>query len=288
MNKNHVGLLIDAENMSYRYIEKIMQKISSYIDKEKEAAPERDTKLTHKLAFANWHEHTTEDWVNILKQNGIKQKHSSSNSVGKNASDISLVIYTMDAVFNKGIDTFIIATCDSDFTELAYKLTEYGKKVIICGNPSTSMSLKNSGEDYWEVDICVGKSKRIALDDLKPHSKSKYDKPVVAKDYDVSLTSKTEKKVDLKDKKALSNLAKFVYNSSIENTGEARVDMSYIYAEMRRIARTNNQEIDYKKMRFRKLKPFLESLKVFKFSSTDKGDTITYFVEAKKDRKYSK
>lgn len=273
MNKNHIGLLIDAENMSYRYIEKIMEKINSYVIAENEKNPELETRLTHKLAFANWYEHTTDDWLAVLKTNGIKQKHSSSHSVGKNASDISLVIYTMDAVFSKGIDTFIIATCDSDFTELAYKLTEYGKKVIICGNKTTSTSLKNSGQDYWEVDICSGKPERLTQKDLKS-----------PKDYHISLTSATEAKTDLKDKTELSNLAKHVYNQAVLNTGEKRVDMSYIYAEMRKVAQTSNRIVDYKKQRFGKLKPFIESLKVFKFSSQDKGSTVTYFVELKTNK----
>ena len=266
MEKNHIGLLIDAENMSYRYVERIIEKINEYVKDE----DNKNTKLTHKLAFANWYENTTEEWLSVLKTNGIKQKHSSSHSVGKNASDISLVIYAMDAVFNKGIDTFIIATCDSDFTELAYRLTEYGKKVIVCGNKSTSLSLKNSGEDFWEVDICVDSTHRIRKEDLKQNNQ-----------YQITLNAKNEKKGLLKDKEALAGVAKIVYERAVGQDTEKRVDMSYIYSEMKKVAINQNMKIDYKQMRFGKLKPFLKSLNIFKFSQTDKGDTITYYVELK-------
>lgn len=266
MEKNYIGLLIDAENMSYRYIEKIMGKIAKYV--EENTKENQKTKLTHKLAFANWYENTTDEWLSVLKQNGIKQKHSSSNSVGKNASDISLVIYAMDAVFNKGIDTFIIVTCDSDFTELAYRLTEYGKKVIICGNESTSQSLKNSGEDFWEVRI-------------SPENKRDSKINEGLKSRQTTLISKNDKKEVLKDYKEIEKIARYVYKNAIGNDSEDRIDMSYIYAEMKRVGLSNNHIIDYKKLRFQKLKPFLKKLGIFKFSQIDKGDTITHYVQLK-------
>ena len=291
MVKNNIALLIDAENMSFRYINKIIEKIEAYQNQEK--LNEVVTKITHKIAFANWYENTTEDWSNVLKVNAITQEHSSSNSVGKNATDISLVIYTMDAVFNKDIDTFILATCDSDFTELAYKLTEYGKNVIICGNKTTSLSLKNAGSDYWEVDICQGaklndKPTNIKDDTIKTptnlkHSKEKgTNKNLKHQDFHISLTSKNDVKELIKDKKELARIATYVFNRA--NSGSAKpdkIDMSYVYSEMQKVAIQENGKVNYKELRFKKLQPFLKSLNIFKFSKKDKQSTVTYYVELK-------
>lgn len=242
MTIKKVALLIDAENVSFRYIPILMKKIKYYLKEN----PEQQ--LTHKLAFANWIESDRPEWEKELKENGIKQKHTPAYSKGKNGADISLVIYAMEAVFKEDIDTFILMTTDSDFTDLAYKLTEYGKKVIICGNDNTSISLKNSGESYWE------------------------------------LTIKNKEKVKEEKSKTLLDLQKtFAIESFkfLKKEDSHLVDMSLVYSRMVDLSKERKINIDYKKTGHKKLRDFFVHLNIFNFESKLINNSNTYFVSLK-------
>ncbi|HYQ80969.1 MAG TPA: NYN domain-containing protein, partial [Anaeromyxobacteraceae bacterium] len=57
-----------------------------------------------------------------------------STRAGKNAADVRLVIDALELAYRREhIDTFVIASGDSDFCPLAYKLREIGRTVIGMG-----------------------------------------------------------------------------------------------------------------------------------------------------------
>lgn len=262
MERNNIGLFIDVENISHLNIKCIIDRISKYISKEKETNP--NIKITHKLAFADWSKQSTLGWLEAIKEYGIKQKHTTAFSTGKNASDISIVIYAMDAVFNKNIDTFIIATGDSDFTELSFKLKEYGKNVFICGGKETSLSLRNSGDEFWLFDDikCL---KNDNTEILKPLEKRKNKKNRTILDDNILEIAKET----------------FQENISINNGYPKKLDISFIYNKMKIKSSELGFSFDYKTYGFKKLKDLFLNLDIFKLSSENKGRSIIYYVEMK-------
>lgn len=248
MEKDKMALLIDAENVSFRYIPKIMTMLDNYLK-------DNPTKIvTHKLGFANWQLCLNDDWEKALKENAIKQKHTPSYSKGKNGTDISLVIYAMEAAFTKDIETFVIVTGDSDFTDLVYKLIELGKNVIVCGDSNIATSLRNAGNEFWEII---------------PDKKTQEEK---------ARKRASQNAKALSDKNVVKTIAEKAYYNKLRKS-EKCVDMSVVYSEMLEIAKENNRKIDYKQLGHKKLKSFFESLRAFDVIAIDKKTTITYMLK---------
>lgn len=259
MNKEKVALLIDAENISYRYIKPIISMTEKYLEENQEK------QLTHKLAFANWQESLNSNWEKELKENAIKQKHTPTYSKGKNGTDISLVIYAMEASFTKDISTFILVTGDSDFTDLVYKLKEFGKTVIICSDKDIASSLKNAGNEFWEIE----KPKEIA--EKKAAKK-------LANLHNNEKQAKQKKNQLISDQEVLKKIALSAFSNTLREK-EKTVDMSLVYSEMLNLVRSSDSKLDYKKLGYSKLKSFFNSFGVFNVVSIDKKTTITYMLK---------
>lgn len=260
MNKEKVALLIDAENISYRYIKPIISMTNKYVSDNQEK------QLTHKLAFANWQESLNANWEKELKENAIKQKHTPTYSKGKNGTDISLVIYAMEAAFTKDISTFILVTGDSDFTDLVYKLKEFGKTVIVCSDKDIASSLKNAGNEFWEIE----KPKEIA--------EKKAAKKLAHSAYHEKPINIGKKNQLISDKDILKKIALSAFSNTLKEK-EQSVDMSLVYSEMLNLVKTSNAKLDYKKLGYPKLKSFFNSFGVFNVHSIDKKTTITYMLK---------
>jgi hypothetical protein len=67
----------------------------------------------------------------------LLQHQQRSNTIGKNASDIALVIDAMDLMYKGAVDGFCLVSSDSDFTRLAQRLREDGLAVYGFGERRT-------------------------------------------------------------------------------------------------------------------------------------------------------
>ncbi len=271
--RNHIAILIDAENQSYRLIETLMDKVNTYKEENK------GSKVTHKIAFGNWTDHglSSEGWMKALRNNAIIQRHNPSYTKQKNASDIALVIYAIEAAFNKGVDTFILMSGDSDFTELVYKLVQYGKEVIICGTESTSESLKYAGHAFWVLE-----NKK---DEIEKEEKKKIVNTIKIEELkveDLIKVSNTDKREERINKEIIKKLAILAFKEN--SNGEDFVDMSFIFNKMKEKEKEiygTFENLNYSKFGFKKLKTFFEATKIFKFKKFEKPDTVTYFIALK-------
>lgn len=138
-------LLIDAENFSYKHVQKLFEKLDK-----------GGFEVSLKLAFADWTQDNlnTFEWKQTLNKLSIRPQHLFTYSNGKNASDIQLVIHGMELLYTQpDIDYFIIATSDGDFTPLVLKLKENGKKVIGFGNAVSSQVLSDSCDEYELIHL---------------------------------------------------------------------------------------------------------------------------------------
>lgn len=86
----------------------------------------------------------------------------------KNTADINLTIVTMELIDRDYIDTFCIASSDSDFAPLIRKLKERNKKVIGAGTNKTNQEYQKLFDNFINVEIYSKKenksnSKKINL-----------------------------------------------------------------------------------------------------------------------------
>jgi uncharacterized LabA/DUF88 family protein len=96
-----------------------------------------------------------------------------STRAGKNGADVRLVIDALELAYLRGhIDTFVIASGDSDFCPLAYKLREIGRTVIGMGvKEATSPLFVKACDEY--VYLKPGGARRRAATRDAPATKEK-------------------------------------------------------------------------------------------------------------------
>ncbi len=87
-------------------------------------------------------------WQNAQHEYGIVSKPQISNLSGKNAADIALVIDAMECLYRVPCDGICIVSNDSDYTALAAKIREVGKRVYGIGSAKAPESFRSACTQY--------------------------------------------------------------------------------------------------------------------------------------------
>jgi len=125
------AVLIDADNIPAKYAGAILKEITSF----GEPALRR--------VYGDWSSGRLNNWTKVVRDLGLVAHQESANTVGKNASDIGLVIDAMDILHSGRFDGFALVSSDSDFTALANRIRENGLEVIGIGEKKAPESLRN-------------------------------------------------------------------------------------------------------------------------------------------------
>lgn len=141
MEEKRFAVLIDAENISSKYIKNILDEISNY------------GIATYKRIYADWTKSTVSAWKDVLLENSIIPVQQYSYTTGKNSTDSALIIDAMDMLYSKNVDGFCIVSSDSDFTRLAMRLRESGMMVIGMGEEKTPNPFVKSCHQFKFLDI---------------------------------------------------------------------------------------------------------------------------------------
>ncbi|SNR33860.1 NYN domain-containing protein [Puniceibacterium sediminis] len=120
-----LAVLIDADNTSPRYAKAIFEEIASL----GEASVRR--------CYGDFSSPQMSGWSKVQAEFGLVPHHQPANTVGKNASDIALVIDAMDLMHSGRFDGFVLVSSDSDFTRLASRVREQGLDVFGMGMQKT-------------------------------------------------------------------------------------------------------------------------------------------------------
>jgi hypothetical protein len=83
-------------------------------------------------------------WSKVKAEFGLVPHHQPANTVGKNASDIALVIDAMDLMHSGRFDGFVVISSDSDFTRLASRIREQGLDVYGIGQKKTPEAFRKA------------------------------------------------------------------------------------------------------------------------------------------------
>lgn len=141
MNENNrVAVFIDAENVSAKYADRLLQEAANYGD------------VIVRRVFADWSSPNVAAWKEIISRHSLIAEQQFSAVKGKNSSDISLIINAMVVLFEKDIDVFCLASSDSDFTRLVQELREREKTVVGLGLKQTSPAFVNAFSEFIYLD----------------------------------------------------------------------------------------------------------------------------------------
>ena len=114
-------------------------------------------RIVVKRAFGDWRKEDTRNQEQ-LQSFGIELIHHFQTTSGKNASDIRLTAEAIDLLHTSPVEinTFVIASCDSDFFPLITILRSQGKSVIVAGRrEATSEVLVNSCDRFIDLTDLV-------------------------------------------------------------------------------------------------------------------------------------
>ncbi len=185
------AVLIDADNIPAKFAEPILKEVTAL----GEPALRR--------VYGDWSSGRLNTWSKVVRDLGLVAHQESANTVGKNASDIGLVIDAMDILHTGRFDGFVLVSSDSDFTALANRVREQGMDVIGIGEAKAPESLRNVCNRFILIENIV--------DEPAPQGAAKKAGGKAAPTEAIPLILKAMEKIDQDDEwYALGQLGQFI------------------------------------------------------------------------------
>ena len=120
-----LAVLIDADNAPRSALGDVMAEVAVY------GTP------TIKRIYGDWTTPNLASWKPLLLENAITPVQQYGYTTGTNSTDSAMIIDAMDILYTGQVDGFVLVSSDSDFTRLAIRLREAGKKVYGMGEKKT-------------------------------------------------------------------------------------------------------------------------------------------------------
>ncbi len=146
MEDKKYAVLIDSDNISAKYISSILDEMTKY------------GVVTYKRIYGDWTTPNTSKWKKELMENSITPIQQFRNTVGKNATDSTLIIDAMDILYTGSVEGFCIVSSDGDFTRLASRLRESGMHVIGMGENKTPRSFRAACSVFTDLELLLEQS----------------------------------------------------------------------------------------------------------------------------------
>jgi hypothetical protein len=138
-----LAVLIDADNSSPRWADAVFEEIASL----GEASVRR--------IYGDFSRQQMSGWQEKLPGLALVPHHQPANTVGKNSSDIALVIDAMDLLHSGRFDGFVLVSSDSDFTRLASRIREQGLDVYGIGQQKTPEAFRKACKRFIFVENLI-------------------------------------------------------------------------------------------------------------------------------------
>jgi hypothetical protein len=151
-NDNRFALLIDADNVSDRYIKLILDELSN------------DGTITYKRIYGDWTKPALGSWKNVLLDYSITPMQQYGYTTGKNATDSAMIIDAMDILYTGNVEGFCIVSSDSDFTRLASRLREAGMYVVGMGEKKTPNAFIAACNKFKYLEVLAQSAVRPSME----------------------------------------------------------------------------------------------------------------------------
>ncbi len=135
-----LAVLIDADNSSPKWADAVFEEIAAL----GEASVRR--------IYGDFSRGQMAGWQDKLPSLALVPHHQPANTVGKNSSDIALVIDAMDLLHSGRFDGFVLISSDSDFTRLASRIREQGLDVYGIGQQKTPEAFRKACKRFIFVE----------------------------------------------------------------------------------------------------------------------------------------
>ena len=273
---NRFAVLIDADNVSVKYIKIILDEIS------------KDGIATYKRIYGDWTNPSLISWKSTLLDNSIIPMQQYSYTTGKNSTDSAMIIDAMDILYSGRVEGFCLVSSDSDFTRLAARLRESGMTVIGMGESKTPNSFIAACNKFKYLDI-LSAADEAEAEEAAPKAEPTKKPAAQPKKTAQKAAAKKPKEEPKAEKEPKPAEPKKQQEKAIE---EPRTSLRTIRRALRTIVRENSDEdnwimvsqvgnlldkrytdFDVRNFGFSKLTPFLESLDMFEIKDMKKDSS---------------
>ena len=154
-SRPHVNLavLIDADNAAAAIVEGLFEEIARY------------GVASVKRIYGDWTQPNLGGWKKVLLDHSIQPMQQFAYTHGKNATDSALIIDAMDLLWQGNVEAFALVSSDSDFTRLATRLRESGKRVYGFGRRKTPESLRRAVDQFTFLEVLAEQDHQNETDD---------------------------------------------------------------------------------------------------------------------------
>ena len=144
-----VAVLIDCDNISSQRATAVVAEAATH------------GVVGVKRGYGDWGSQYLTGWRQQLPVLAIQPVQQIAYVAGKGATDIALVIDAMDLLYSGQVDTFCLVASDSDYTRLAMRLREAGKRVVGIGGKQTPAALSSACDRFTFLEVLDGADSAI-------------------------------------------------------------------------------------------------------------------------------
>lgn len=136
-----LAVLIDADNAQASIIEGLLSEIAKF------------GVASVKRIYGDWTTPNLSQWKTVLLNHSIQPIQQFRYTTGKNATDSAMIIDAMDLLYSGTFDGFCIVSSDSDFTRLASRIRESGKRVYGFGEKKTPQPFVSACDRFIYTEV---------------------------------------------------------------------------------------------------------------------------------------
>jgi len=162
-----LAILIDADNAQAAIIEGLLSEIAKF------------GVASVKRIYGDWTTPNLSPWKSVLLEHSIQPIQQFRYTTGKNATDSAMIIDAMDLLYTGTFDGFCIISSDSDFTRLASRIRESGKRVYGFGEKKTPQPFVSACDRFIYTEIFLTPSDETDSSTKLPSNKLRQDTRLV-------------------------------------------------------------------------------------------------------------
>ena len=166
-NNASLTVLIDADNAQASIIEGLLSEIAKF------------GVASVKRIYGDWTTPNLGQWKTVLLEHSIQPIQQFRYTTGKNATDSAMIIDAMDLLYTGTFDGFCIVSSDSDFTRLASRIRESGKRVYGFGEKKTPQPFVAACDRFVYTEIFSLKTDAQEEQHKIPPNKLKQDTKLI-------------------------------------------------------------------------------------------------------------
>lgn len=145
-----LAVLIDADNADPSIVDGLLAEVSRF------------GVASVKRIYGDWTKPNLGQWKKTLLEYSIQPIQQFAYTSGKNATDSAMIIDAMDLLYTGTFEGFVLVSSDSDFTRLASRIRESGKRVIGFGEEKTPRPFVVACDQFIYTEIFTSKGADVA------------------------------------------------------------------------------------------------------------------------------